>query len=135
MRKEAQYNSGMFNKFYPNQNYICTNSKLASSSKAGQSYELREGGRGAKAYPNTTVAQIGPELCTTVCGRGRCYRLRSCWQQVIGGPIKICVKHQHFNEYEVDAYKSMAQRHILSIVRFLYYSEMLGGCLWTQGSY
>jgi hypothetical protein len=67
------------------------------------SNELREGGRGAKAYPDTTVAQTGPELCTAVCGRrGRRYRLRSCWQQLIGGPVKICVKHQHFNEYEAD---------------------------------
>jgi hypothetical protein len=46
-----------FYKFYPKQNYICTNLKLASS-KAGHSYvrrepwhgsnELREGGRGPK---------------------------------------------------------------------------------------
>jgi hypothetical protein len=44
---------------------------------------------------------------------------------------KICVKDQHFNEYEADVYETMAQRHILSIVRFLYCSEILGGCLWT----
>jgi hypothetical protein len=88
MRKKVVCKSGMFCKFYPKQYCICNKTKVTRVVRNEDNHDLREEGRGAKWYL-TTVAQIGTVLCTAMSGRrGRCYRLRGCWKQLIGGPVK-----------------------------------------------